>query len=61
MSGRVIKEIANGAQKVAILLAEEVQEKGFKRIIDAIDPALIAHTVDKVKNAFTGPTMMTPD
>lgn len=59
MSGRVVKEVANGARKVSIILAEEVQDRGFKRVIDALDPALIAQTAEKVANAFSGSTMMT--
>jgi hypothetical protein len=59
MSGRIIKEVAHGAKRVSIILAEEVQDKGFKRAIDAIDPALVAETAEKVANAFSGSTMMT--
>ncbi len=44
MSGRVVKEVANGARKVSIILAEEVQDKGYQRVIDAIDPTVIAQT-----------------
>lgn len=59
MSGRVVKEIANGARKVAIILAEEVQDKGFNRVIDAIDPTVITQTAERVANAFSGSKMMT--
>ena len=59
MSGRVVKEVAYGARRVSIMLAEEVKDKGFKRSIHAIDPALITQTADKVANAFNGSTMMT--
>lgn len=59
MSGRVVKEVANGARKVSIILAEEVQDKGYKRVIDATDPTVIAQTAEKVANAFSGSEMMT--
>lgn len=59
MSGRVVKEVANGARKVSIILAEEVQDKGYKRVIDAIDRTVIAQTVEKVANAFSGSKLMT--
>ncbi|KAF7125328.1 hypothetical protein CNMCM5793_001506 [Aspergillus hiratsukae] len=60
MTGRVIKEIVHGAKKIPIILAEEVRDKGFRRVIDAIDPAAIQQTGDNVERAFKGPTMMTP-
>jgi hypothetical protein len=59
MSGRVVKEVANGAKRVSIVLAEEIQDKGFKRVLDAIDPALITATAEKVASAFSGSTLMT--
>jgi hypothetical protein len=59
MSGRVVKEVANGAKRVSIVLAEEIQDKGFKRVVDAIDPALITATAEKVASAFSGSTLMT--
>jgi len=59
MSGRVIKEIANGAKKISIILAEEVQDKGFIRLRGSIDPAVIAQTADRVASAFNGQTLMT--
>ena len=59
MSGRVVKEVANGAKKISIILAEEVQDRGYKRVVDAIDPALITQTAEKVANAFRGSKMMT--
>lgn len=59
MSGRVVKEVANGAKRVSIVLAEEIQDKGFKRVLDAIDPALITTTAEKVASAFSGSTLMT--
>lgn len=59
MSGRVVKEVICGAKKVSIILAEEVRDKGFKRLVDSIDPTIIAQTAEKVSNAFSGSTMMT--
>lgn len=59
MSGRVIREVANGARRVSIILAEEVQDRGYKRVIDAIDPTIIAQTAENVANAFSGSIMMT--
>lgn len=61
MSGRVVREVANGAKKVSIILAEEVQDRGFnfKRVIAAIDPARVAQTADKVANAFSGSKLLT--
>lgn len=59
MSGRVVKEVANGARKVSIILAEEVQDRGYKRLINSIDPTVIAQTAEKVANAFSGSKMMT--
>ena len=59
MSGRVIGGIANGTRKISIILAEEVQDRGFKRIIDAIDPAIISQTAKMVATAFSGSTIMT--
>jgi hypothetical protein len=59
MFGRVVKEVAIGAKRVSIILAEEVHDKGFKRVIDAIDPALIAATAEKVASVFSGSTLMT--
>ena len=59
MSGPVVKEVAYGARRVSIVLAEEIKDKGFKRPIDAIDPALITQTADKVANAFSGSSMIT--
>jgi hypothetical protein len=41
MSGRVIKEIVNGGKKIQIILAEQVQHKGFRRVMDVIDPTII--------------------
>ncbi|GIK02901.1 hypothetical protein Aspvir_006964 [Aspergillus viridinutans] len=60
MSGRVIREIVHGAKKIPIILAEEVRDKGFRRVIDAIDPAVVQQTGDNVERAFKGPKMMTP-
>lgn len=59
MSGRVVREVVNGTKKVSIILAEEVQDKGFKRVITAIDPTRIAQTAEKVANAFNGSQLMT--
>ena len=59
MSGRVVKEVAIGARKVSIILAEEVQDRGYKRLINSIDPTVIAQTAEKVANAFSGSKMMT--
>lgn len=58
MSGRVVKEITNGPKKISIILAEEVQERGFKRIIDAIDPQHVTQTAERVADAFSGSSMM---
>ena len=55
----MVREGAYGARRVSIILAEEIKDKGFKRSIDAIDPALITQMADKVANAFSGSTMMT--
>ena len=54
-----MREVANGAKKLSIIVAEEVQYKGFKRVIDAIDPSLLTQTVENVVNAFNGSKMMT--
>ena len=58
MSGRDIREVAYGMRRVSIILEEEVKDKGFRRLIDAIGPAFITQTVDKVMNAFSGSTML---
>ncbi|KAJ9226790.1 hypothetical protein DTO027B5_1874 [Paecilomyces variotii] len=60
MSGRVIKEMVHGSKKIPIILAEEVQDRGFKRVIDAIDPTIVQQTGDRVEDAFKGVKMMTP-
>ena len=54
LAGRVIRNMALGARTVAVLLAEVVQEKSFKRVIDAIEPAIIDETAERVENAFKG-------
>ncbi|KFZ02709.1 hypothetical protein V500_00009 [Pseudogymnoascus sp. VKM F-4518 (FW-2643)] len=54
MSGRLMKTIVIGGRKVSIYVAEEVQEKGFKRVIDAIDPSVVNSTVEKTAAAFSG-------
>ena len=59
MSGRIVKEVANGAKKISIVLAEDVRGKGFKRAIDAIDPAVVDQTAEKVANAVKASTMLT--
>ena len=59
MSGRVIHEVVNGARKVSIVLASEVKDQGFKRVIDAIAPEVIAETATKVAAAFNGSAMLT--
>jgi len=59
MSGRVVKEVANGAKEISIILAKEVQDRGYKRAVSAIDPALITQTAEKVADAFRGSGMMT--
>ena len=33
-------------------MASEVQDAGFKRVIDAIDPVTLNETVEKVKSAL---------
>ncbi len=58
MSGRIVKEVVNGAKRVSTIPAEEVQDRGFKRVIDAIDLALVAETAEKVANVFSGPKLM---
>ena len=59
MSSRIIKEVAHGAKKVSIILAEEVQDRGYKRVIDAIDPVVIGKTAENVAKAFSASKMMT--
>ena len=59
MASRFVKQFADGAKKVSILLAEEVQDRGYKRIVDAIDPATVAQTADDVAKAYNGSAMLT--
>lgn len=59
MSSRIVKEVANRAKKVSIILAGEVQDRGYKRVIDAIDPVVIGQTAENVANAFSASKMIT--
>lgn len=46
MSSRVVKEVPNGAKKISIILAEEVLDRGYKRVVGAIDPVLVGQTAE---------------
>ncbi len=59
ISGRIVKEVANGVRKVSIILAEEVQDKGYKRVIDIIDLTMIIQIAEKVANVFSGSKIIT--
>jgi hypothetical protein len=61
MSGRVIRECLSSVRRVPIVLSERVQDRGFQRLIDAIDPAVITQTADAVAKAFNGSVMLTQD
>jgi hypothetical protein len=53
------KKSPTAQKEFSIVLAEEIQDKRLKRVIDAIDPALITATTEKVASAFSGSTLMT--
>ena len=59
LTGRVIRNMARGARTIPILVGEVVQDQGFIRVIDAIEPAVITESADRVENAFKGSAMLT--
>jgi hypothetical protein len=59
MAGRVLCHAYHGARAIPLIIAEEVREQGFRRLIDATDPKNLAQTGQMVANAFNGSTMLT--
>jgi len=43
------------------MIAEQVVERGYSRVVSAIDPKVKAETAAKVEAAFQGPTMLSND
>ncbi len=61
MSGRLLKKFTFGGQTRSIMIAEQVVERGYSRVVSAIDPKVKAETAAKVEAAFQGPTMLSND
>ena len=49
---RLMKYASLAGKQIPIFVASEVQDAGFKRMIDAIDPVTLNETVEKVKSAL---------
>lgn len=47
-----------GGKQVPIHVAEELRDKGFKRLIDVIDKKSLDSTVDKVAEALQGDKLL---
>jgi hypothetical protein len=49
---RLMKYASFAGKQIPIYVATVVQDRGFKRVIDAIDPVTLNETVEKVKSAL---------
>ena len=61
MSGQLIRQFAYGGYTRSIMVAEQVMERGYWRVISAIDPSIKAETAAKVEAAFQGSTMLSDE
>jgi hypothetical protein len=59
MSGRLMKYATIGGRKVPIFIAEDVQHKGYKRLVDTIDKEILNAMVDRVQSVSEGDKMLT--
>lgn len=56
-----MKKFAHGARQVAIVLADTVESRGFKRVIGAIDSQVKEDVASKAEEAFKGPKMLSEE
>ena len=59
-TSRLMMTFAYGGRQVAVKVSEEVWERGFLRIIDALDPEILRKTLERTVEAFKGDSVMTP-
>jgi hypothetical protein len=53
-SARFMRHVIVAGKQVNIYVAQEIRQAGIRRSIDAIDPALLRDTVNKVAMALVG-------
>jgi len=58
MSGQLLRQFAYGGQTRKIIIAEEVIERGYKRLISAIEPTIKENTARRVQEALIGKKML---
>jgi hypothetical protein len=58
MSGQLLRQFAYGGTTRKIIIAEEVVERGYKRLVSAIDPAVKDATAKRVQEALEGKKML---
>jgi len=58
MSGQLLRQFAYGGQKRTIVIAEQVIERGYNRLVSAIEPELKDATAKRIEDAIQGPTFL---
>ncbi|TLS20315.1 uncharacterized protein PpBr36_11322 [Pyricularia pennisetigena] len=59
---RLLREATSRRGKtIAIYIAEEVTDKGYRRLVDAIDPEILEKTTERVQNALQGKKLLTKE
>ncbi|KAI9674437.1 MAG: hypothetical protein M1817_001775 [Caeruleum heppii] len=61
MSGQLLRQFASSGQMRTIVLAERVVERGYMRVISAIDAQVKADTAARVEAAFQGSAMLSDE
>lgn len=56
---RTIKPSTNNT--IHVHIAEEIKEKGYKRLVNNIDPRVLTQSIDKVEEALHGEELITAD
>ncbi|ELQ32389.1 hypothetical protein OOU_Y34scaffold01172g5 [Pyricularia oryzae Y34] len=59
---RLLREATSRRGKsIAIYIAEEVTDKGYRRLVDAIDPKILEKTTERVQTALQGKKLLTKE
>jgi hypothetical protein len=58
---RFMRNIAVAGKHMALRVAEDVRQAGYKRMIDAIDKACLLAVINKVQAALEGGKVLSPE
>jgi hypothetical protein len=61
MSRYLTQTFCRSGKTIGVYIAEQVNDKGYYRVVDAIDQEVLAKTVERVQDAVQGKKILSKD